>query len=78
MLMSIRQNDKSLFDLICKYYALEQKKFGRTAKQIEKDIDQLTCIGSVTIRSMINIDNTSEGRAYFAQAERQHWSTHSR
>lgn len=69
MLMSLYAERKDLYSKVKNYYIVEQLKFGRKLKQIEKDFNQLTCMGTCTIVSCINIDNTNEGRAYWKSIE---------
>jgi hypothetical protein len=74
MLMTISRYDKEIYQLILSYYIKEQKKFGRSLKQIKKDFDQLTCLSKCTISSCITIDNTKEGRAYWKSIEKKYES----
>lgn len=71
MLMTISRYDNELYQLILSYYAQEQKRFGRSIKQIKKDFYQLTCSKTCIISSCITIDNTKEGREYWKSMERK-------
>lgn len=74
MLMALCNNNKPVYNVIKGYYTNEQSKLGRSVKQIERDFSQLTCFGTSTISSSINIDNTKEGRQYWKQVEKQYES----
>jgi hypothetical protein len=74
MLMSIHNNDRVLYNTICGYYTNEQTKLGRSLKQIKKDLDQLTCMGTCIITSIISVDNTKEGRKFWIDIEKKYQS----
>jgi hypothetical protein len=74
MLMAISRQNKSFYLSIENYYVCEQIKLGRKVKQILKDFDHLTCFGTSTISSSINIDNTIEGRAFWKNVEKKYES----
>ena len=74
MLMSIHNYDRALYNTICGYYINEQIKLGRSLKQIKKDIDQLTCMGTCIITSIISVDDTKEGRKFWIDIEKKYES----